>query len=76
MFWDTSKGGESDIHDGLLIVGRWGSSLVPCGLDVLLLPLVDGALVLPGGAPQDGDQVQRPRLLQLVGQLCRGVSMK
>ena len=32
--------------------------------------------MLPGGAAQDGDQVQRARLLQLVGQLCRRVSLE
>ena len=60
---------ESVCDDGFLVVGQ---GPVARGLDVVLV----GAAVLPGGAAQDGDQVQRARLLQLVGQLCRRVSLE
>ena len=52
-------------HDGFFIVGR---GRIICGLDVV------GAVVLPGGAAQDGGQVRGARLLKLVGQLCGRVS--
>ena len=62
--------GESVCDDGFLVVGQ-GPFAVARGLDVVVLV---GAAVLPGGAAQDADQVQRARLLQLVGKLCRRVS--
>ena len=61
--------GESVCDDGFLLGGQ---GAVARGLDVVLV----GAAVLPGGAAQDPDQVQRARVLQLVGQLRRGVSLE